>query len=531
MKISPAVFLAVLMVAMAPSCDAMDLHTYDLDSLIYWSTDIAIATLVDTSSSPSEAPTEAIVISPLHGSLHAGDKLSGLNYQLGFFSPRLSTGKKFILFLDHHPRQAVFGKPHSGMIPYTILPGGLYLIDDHQHVHQYFQESDEGPYVDEANEVSLWTGARSIELPTLDSVEREIIERLKYVDSLRVLLDKKPTVGDIPALLSLLKTRIDNRFFGGPLTDAIPDKIVSNLVAIGDRPSLLEAYQILPDGRIDFYFSGRYSTDKNYRRNSVSYLSSVLSSKTEALPCRISAVEILFDMENVRMRRVRPEAVLATDSFQEIHAEAKKIFVDGAEDARLRIVCLGGLYLKTPDDAKVASEAYLSTESTSLKFAIEEAFLGIGVSAYEALHSPCGPVSSLVSIRSEKDFQQLPHAGAIRFWVKHNEEPNFYDEEFKDVRGPNALDQNEYFILTNRRTKSSFQFKPQWGWGGWKGWNSGSDGENYVDIAEKTDLPPGDYELAYQFSRGGKVVSTGYPLELTVVHTESGNFIKISNPE
>src|SRR5579862_6311188 len=62
---------------------AMDMPHYDLDSLVYLSTDIVLATL----SVDSQRRFTATVTEPLHGALHAGDRLETLSPFLSFFQP------------------------------------------------------------------------------------------------------------------------------------------------------------------------------------------------------------------------------------------------------------------------------------------------------------------------------------------------------------------------------------------------------------------------------------------------------------
>jgi len=87
---------------------AMTLPHYDLDSLVYMSTDIVTARV----SVRAERKFTATVTGAVSGSLAAGDKLETLSDFLGFFQP-MEDSQTVILFLDRRPRQAHFLYPQG----------------------------------------------------------------------------------------------------------------------------------------------------------------------------------------------------------------------------------------------------------------------------------------------------------------------------------------------------------------------------------------------------------------------------------
>jgi hypothetical protein len=545
MQLPRCIFVTVF-IAIACSCNAMNMPTYDLDSLIYLSTDIAIATLGKTTAAPGRMtdgfPSDATVIKPLYGSLHIGDKTPEIAVYLSFFCPRLVTGQKVILFLDHRPRGAGMFSPSSADCPYAILPAGVYLIDDGQHVHRYFQENNPGGYIEEPSMLrqQLWSfGAmlsqkerqdkndelrkESEALPMLSAAEAEIRKQIKYVESLRPLLDKRPVVSDIPDLLALLDARRRKSHYDGVsgmyCTDAIPDKIIANLIVLGDRPSLLKAYRVYPSWDIERCFTQPGAGgDKDY--SGVAFLIQTLSAKNKNAPARISAAEILYRSSRFGWGENARNAKFAKD----VQAEAEEILKTETENEQLRTTCLKLLDLKRPDRVALAANIHSQTGSEDLKFAIEEAFLDIGDSAYETLHPAGGPVASIVHQHPVEDRGWPVPGGALRFWVKYHMELCFrkQEQEAWDAArtGHDVVSQDEYFVLTNRKTAHSMHLKAR------PCWSSAYYGENCLDVQEKTLLPAGDYDLVYEYSRGDKVVSRGYPLKLTVIATDKGNFIK-----
>jgi len=152
---------------------AMDLVHYDLDSLVYSSTDIVVADL----SKDAQGKFTATVAETLYGSLRPGQKLDSLTPFLTFFQP-LNDGQKVILFLDGRPHQYDFFHQDAARSPYAVPPSGVYLIDEYRHVHQYFQQNNPGPYVAQGYmffpERKAPTEKEDLELPSLDEVKAQI---------------------------------------------------------------------------------------------------------------------------------------------------------------------------------------------------------------------------------------------------------------------------------------------------------------------------------------------------------------------
>jgi hypothetical protein len=93
----------------------MDLPHYDLDSLVYLSTDIVLADI----SKDTRDNFTATVTDTLYGSLQPGVKLDALTPFLMFFQP-LNDGQKVILFLDRRPRQYDFFHQDAAKSPFAV---------------------------------------------------------------------------------------------------------------------------------------------------------------------------------------------------------------------------------------------------------------------------------------------------------------------------------------------------------------------------------------------------------------------------
>src|SRR5260370_37188136 len=120
----------------------MTMLHYDLASLVFLSTDIVIANI----SESADHKFAATVTESLHGALKPGDRLDTLTPFLSFFRP-MQTGMRVVLFLDRRPHQYDFFNSEAAKSPFAVPPSGVYLIDEYDHVHEYYQQNNPGPYV------------------------------------------------------------------------------------------------------------------------------------------------------------------------------------------------------------------------------------------------------------------------------------------------------------------------------------------------------------------------------------------------
>jgi hypothetical protein len=136
--------LILTLAALANEASAMDLQHYDLDSLAYFSTNIVIAQV----SIDGKASISATVLQTLSGSLKPGDPITDLYPFLGPFFTPLPDKARVVLFLDDRPRPpTIFSDANRAK--YAVPPSGVYLIDQYDHVHEYFQWDNPGPYIAE----------------------------------------------------------------------------------------------------------------------------------------------------------------------------------------------------------------------------------------------------------------------------------------------------------------------------------------------------------------------------------------------
>jgi len=73
-----------------------------------------------------------------------------------------------------------------------------------------------------------------------------------------------------------------------------------------------------------------------------------------------------------------------------------------------------------------------------------------------------------------------------------------------------SMSARRYFVLANSRTGQRFIYEIH------QSWNAGRRGQDWIELSQSSGLPAGDYSLAFEYSYNGKIVSTGYKLQLTV---------------
>lgn len=236
--------LTLLIVLLPVNAMAMDLPHYDLDSLVYLSTDIVLADL----SKDAHGNFTAAVTETLYGSLRPGEKLDALTPFLTFFQP-LNDGQKVILFLDRRPRQYDFFHQDAAKSPFAVPPSGVYLIDEYGHVHEYFQENNPGPYV--AQGYSFFpshvvpTEKDDLALPSLNEVKARIATTVKSAIAMRTLLDQPTRAADVPVLLKLLasRPRFPETCTVG-MNDAIAADIVQKIRSLDDPELSLRVWHL-----------------------------------------------------------------------------------------------------------------------------------------------------------------------------------------------------------------------------------------------------------------------------------------------
>ncbi|HLY16630.1 MAG TPA: hypothetical protein VKR61_05370 [Bryobacteraceae bacterium] len=511
----PGLWLGMGLVVPLAAC-AMNLPHYDLESLVYMSTDVVTATV----SVRPEHKFVATVTGAVYGSIAAGDRLETLSDFLGFFQP-MEDGQRVILFLDRRPRAPNFLYPEASKSPFAVAPSGVYLIDVYQHIHEYWQQNNPGPYVAEGYSLFPQRSApakeQDLALPSLDEVKARILARLKFVQSVRPLLDKSAGRKDASALTRFLEERSKSRA-GCTGNDAIAERITEQIRSLNDPELLLKIQPIAPGVffPVNFIRPAAGEPDKSFAAARVKFLIRTLSDTKKDLPLRVGAVEILLQLSKFHSSPVSgPGKPLPIDNewlesvAGEIRSTARTIFDAESENGRLRGLCLQFLDLGEPENVADVRRVYARTPSQELRFDIEEALLDASDALYESLHPPGGPVASLVALAPEAGCQKAA-AGKIMFVADYDTRQDFFEQ---------SLSARRYFVLTDLRTGQRVILESQ------QTSNAGRRGQDCIEFSRSSDLRAGDYSLAFEYSHNGDIVSTGYKLRLAVTNTPAGKVL------
>jgi hypothetical protein len=449
--------LTLLILLLPAGAVAMDLPHYDLDSLVYVSTDIILADL----SKDANGNYTATVTETLYGALRPGEKLDALTPFLMFFQP-LNDGQKVIRFLDRRPRQYDFFHQDAAKSPFAVPPSGVYLIDEYEHVHEYFQQNNPGPYVAQGYsffvEHTVPTEKEDLALPSLEEVKGRIATTVKSVIPIRSFLDQPTTAADVPSLTKLLASR--PRF---PETctvgryDAIASDIVRKIRSLNDPELSLRVWHLDASALSFPVVQGTGNTDRSATATRVKFLLQTMGDRKRDVSLRIASLQNLLSLSAFHSGpHSGPYTVLPIDndwlalSGDEIVATAKAIFNNPTEDSDLRALSLRFLDLNNPNNVADMRRVYGQTHSSKLRFAIEQAFLEVGDELYQSLHPSGGPVASIIQLAPEHGCAQPPD-NQITFVIR------FYSTRVFNDLGTVVI--TGRIVLKNMKSGQSFELK------------------------------------------------------------------------
>jgi hypothetical protein len=526
--------LSLVIFLLPATAPAMILWHYTLDSLVYLSTDIVIANV----SKDAQGNITAKVTETLYGALQAGDKIDALTPFLTFFYP-LVDGQKVVLFLDSRPRQYDFFHQDAAKSPFAVLPSGVYLIDQYQHVHEYFQQNNPGPYVaqgymlfPERTEPAV---KDDLALPSLDEVKARIAATIKSIQPIRVYLEKPVTRGDVPGLMKLLASRPrDIETCQVQMTDAINARVVEKLQSLNDpelRLQLLSLGGGLGDSLAFTANSGGNSANDS-SSPVVKYLIATLSDRKKDDSLRIASLQHLLYLSafhsgphSGHSRFLPIDNPELASSASEVIATAKAIFNDPAENAELRSLSLSFLDLDNPQNVKDIQQVYAHTRSSELQFAIEQAFVDVSDTLYNSLNPSSGPVASIVQLAPQNGCVQPPD-NQITFIIR------FYSTRAFNERGAVVI--TGRIVLKNIKSGQSFELKNVRS----MGYHYGSlDGVLLFRLDQLSDFSAGVYtlgmEYAHQFNHlpsvgdVDEVPSVGHTITIAITDSPDGKRLSI----
>jgi hypothetical protein len=530
------VALALLIFLVPLRAEAMDLPHYDLDSLVYLSTDIVIADV----AKDSKGNFTVTVTECLYGSVQSGTKLDKLTPFLMFFQP-LGDGQKIVLFLDRRPHQYDFFHQDAAKSSFAVPPSGVYMIDEYGHVHEYFQQNNPGPYV--AQGYSFFVDRKDptekddLSLPSLQDVKSRIAATVKSVIPVRDFLDQPTKRSDVPRLLSLLVARPRVlETCGVEMNDAIASDIARKLRSLNDPELSLKIWH-LDSSALSFpVVQPSGGTDESATAAQVKFLIQTLRNRKKDLLQRSASLEILLNLSAFHTGpQSGPSRVFPIDnrwlasSADQIVVTAKAIFNNPIEDAHLRALSLGFLDLNDPGNVENIRRVYRKVDSAELQFAIERAFLEVSDELYRSLHPSSGSVASIIEAAPENGCVQPPR-NEIIFLAR------FYSTRTFNDHG--SVVTAARIILKNVHSGQRFEVKNARSMGGY--WST-LDGVLVFTLDQLSGFPAGVYtlgmEYAHQFNHlpsvgeVEEVPSVGHTATVTIIDSPRGKSLSIPSAE
>ena len=513
---------------LTPICVAMNMPHYDVDSLVYLSTDIVIAKV----SQDDAKNLSARVTETLYGSLQPGDRVERLAPFLTFFQPMVD-GMNVVLFLDRRPHQYGFVNSDAAKSPFAVLPSGVYLIDEYGHSHEYFQVMNPGPYVAHGYmyfpEKSVPTKEEDLALPSLDEVKRRIAIAIKTVQPVRSLLDKTASIDDGPALLRLVDTTSDSdKDCDLRMAAAINERGLDQIRSLNSAELLLRAYAIANNSQssgyaLSFVESMDLPNPSGFEVARVKYLIDMLSNNHRELALRVAAVQMLLQLskfhpgpQNGPSRALPIDNRWLIDFAKEIQATSRKIFDDPSQAPKLRGLCLQFLSLDQPKIVADVRRVHKHTRSDELRFAIEKSLIAYSKELYENLNPIGGPVTSRIKRAPECECVKRQHA-SMAFLMEYREGKDFRQRQ-PSIVSPHPALMN---LQTHQRVRLE-NVHVLWGW------QSIDEGQSSFELGQLSGVPPGKYYLALEYRRDdNSLLSSGYGVEITIRATSSGNEVSV----
>jgi len=493
-------FLAAFLVT---EVDAMNLYTYDLDSLVHMSSDIVEAKLVRNYKEKNLELTEARVISVYKGKSAKGQSISLVAMDFyrapaadGFNTAPLKEGIEVFLFLAKAHSTFDYDIPKDAEI-YCTVPSGLKWVKDNG-VMGFRQYSNPGPY---ELEKTLFGGDDFH--PTAAEFGVLIGMSLRKTDLWAKRFAAEPSSKDREWLLQLLYQRPrDLDFFD---RDHFAELASSRLANLHDPKTLewvlrnfrisRQCFGILyqgfgnPEGR-DFLLQ-KIGDEKEPMENRVQYARAL----REAGPVYQSVVTSRgADSPRTSGR--------ATDGNGNYLTRLAKLASDTAKEEKLCLALLQGISIvdktnpemvKDKDGAvNVLSQLHAQTQSEDIRFQIENMLSGFGGEAYEKLDQKCGLILSILK------------EGASGRIGKNKERvlPIEYTITVLEAQKVNQIFVVFLNLANHQKTKAPFA-EPQVMAEG----NSGS-GSRSIRIPQ--DLPRGSYRVYLEFDQDDQVVSVGH---------------------
>jgi len=506
--------LIICLLSLFAVAQAMNLYSYDLDSLVYMSSDIVEGTLVRKYQEHDLHLTEIKVTAVQKGQFAPGQSvaLTALDeYQVpdeakegpfGNAFRSLQVGDTFFFFLVRAKKTFLWEIPDDAVIYWTV-PSGLKLVRDNK-VYGFAQYRNPGPYV------AVIPDSPEKKSPTPEEFRAQIRASIPKTDAIAAQLKQSATSEDVPKLMQLLLERAQTD--GIRHRDVIAEAACTNLANLHDPEPLFAALSL------ERSFMCRQLLAEGLRTPAGrEALLKRIGNDRESLVKRIGYAYLLTDVGGVYHQtytNISDGRVTGTprDNNAEYLTRIARLTRENRQHEELCLALLNSLDFLFRSTASLKEEAILGdiqtalavlktlygdTTSEQVKFQLEVAINNGSRTAYGQLDSPCGPVISRITLPDPNRYSKPAERSLIfEYTIYVLDTP---------VDAPSI-------ILVNQDTHKSLSIPAEIPFKSEGGYNIG--GSNSVRLPD--DLPHGRYRIYLQFTRGEKVVSVGHYAEATL---------------
>ncbi|MHB9133570.1 MAG: hypothetical protein ACYDBB_21105 [Armatimonadota bacterium] len=507
--------LVLFMLFVNECAHAIDMWTYNLDSLIYMSSDVVEATLIRSFQEEERKLAEVKVTAVHKGSFTIGQSViaADLNSYAKWDATThantapLENGDALILFLQKTGSSSL---PPANVRIYFPVPS-VKLVQENK-VISFRQHTDIAPFKADSD-------SQQNPFPTLENYRTQIQAGIARTDKLATQW-KDPSAVDVPGLLGLLReneqvatSRNQRRAIFKPDEDFIPGVACQLLANLHNLNILNEMLSLkLPDYR--YILAHGFATPAG--RN---FLLKMIGNEQEPLEKRLQYAGLLTEagaeyhttstaLANGLWRTTGSaqkgnaayltriaRLALKTQQHEELCLSLLR-----SEDEFFRVIDARSETLLYPDvwaALPVLKQLYTTTKSERLRFEVEIAIAHGSRNAYNRLGSPAGQVLSLLTpVAPPESGKSAGRSVYFSYRII------VLDDLPEDAPLP-------AIVLMNGATGKTWVIPSQIRY-----WGKSASG--YGLVALPKELPPGRYRLYLRFTRNGKIMSTGHFSEVNV---------------
>jgi hypothetical protein len=493
------VAIVLLIVAcVTSSSNAASLFTYDLDSLVFESTEIMQATVIDQQSSgPYTKSSTVKVDQALFGKLKQGDTvtlpyLDGYRVGANWPSKTRGIGKGDEVFLFLAPPSGLYKtlSPDKDKSKLLVISSGVKLIDAGK-VIGFRQFSNPGPYQ---------TEQRGGNEPTAADYRKQIDQSIAYVRPMVGRLTQPAKAADASWFLQLIEKR-SKRPAGWNDRDLITETACIRLAETHDFTALDAAIHV-PNTRFGMESLYRGFASPQGQAYLIAKLSAPITpaSKPARAPyaSALSASPFLLAGNASADHDIDKEAQLAIDSDQHGDPVTAAILLRHLQQ-------LANSYQQLKQNNSTISEkvttdliAALTTLRNAFDHVTQESRYGIDCAFLEApanlgFVSHCGPVASMLRSSTPELHFAPARAGEITC---------LYDYVAQNARPRRSFGAEVVFeeVKTGKQIVEPFSFTAQ----------SGSSGGGSGATPIPPHLPAGKYRVFLRITENAKPIGDGY---------------------